>query len=316
MLVVDDDRANRLLAVRWLERAGLATLEAESGAEALRILQGGPASIGAVFLDVMMPQMSGHEVLERMQADPLLCDIPVVISSAYFQQESDVLHGLRLGAADHIHKPFRGPILAAKLQRFVEQRRRQLQFDERLRRAEERATIDPLTGFGNLREFEAELRREAAFAVRHREPLALVLIDVDDLKVINDALGRHAGDRAIEWTADGLRTALRCSDKGFRVRGDELAVLLRGLDRSRGLRAARRIARLQAKRSLPLEDGDMIRVTVSVGVAAADAGNAYDVRDLYERAERALVAAKAQPGERVTLESADASRAVRTSSSG
>ena len=122
MLVVDDDGANRLLAVRWLDRVGIAALEAENGEEALNILNGSPQTIGAVILDVVMPAMTGYDVLERIQASAALRDIPVVMLTAHVQQEADVLYGLRNGAVDHLAKPFRGPILAAKIQSLVELR--------------------------------------------------------------------------------------------------------------------------------------------------------------------------------------------------
>jgi len=300
--VVDDDGSNRLLAVRWLERAGLSTCEADNGQEALRVLRDAPGSIGAVILDIMMPQMSGYEVLERVQADAQLRDIPIVILTAHVQQESDVVHGLRSGAADHLAKPFRGPILAAKMQMLVERRSRQLELDERLRRAEAQATTDYMTGLANRRQFESELQRELAYTTRHRTPLALVLVDIDNLKVINDGLGHSSGDRAIAWTAEGLRGAMRCSDRGFRIGGDEFAVLLRGLDRASGLRAARRFVKAQSRQPLALDDGDSLKVTVSVGVAAADAANDYDVRLLFERADRALYAAKHRSDARVEVE--------------
>lgn len=151
-----------------------------------------------------------------------------------------------------------------------------------------------MTGLANRRQFDADLEREKAFTTRHREPLSLVLVDIDNLKVINDALGHSSGDRAIAWTADSLRSSLRSSDRGFRIGGDEFAVLLRGLDRERGLRAARRFLKAQHRQPLVLDDADSLRVTVSVGVAAADASNDYDVSRLFDRADRALYAAKAQ----------------------
>lgn len=302
VLVVDDDGANRLLAVRWLDRVGVAATEAENGEEALRILRAAPESFGAVILDVVMPAMSGYDVLEEIQRDAALREIPVVMLTAHVQQESDVLYGLRHGAVDHLAKPFRGPILAAKMQSLLERRSRQLSLEDRLRNAEARATTDFMTGLGNRRQFEQELAREMAFTTRHRMPLALLLVDIDNLKVINDALGHSAGDRAISWTADGLRRTMRCSDRGFRIGGDEFAVLLRGLDRSSGVRAARRFVKSQAKLPLSLDDDDSIRVTVSVGVAAADDSNDFDVRGLFERADRALYAAKNHPESRVETE--------------
>jgi diguanylate cyclase (GGDEF)-like protein len=302
VLVVDDDGPNRLLAVRWLERVGISTCEAENGEDALRVMRASPESIGAVVLDVMMPSMNGYEVLERVQADEALRDLPIVILTAHVQQESDVVNGLRNGAADHLAKPFRGPILAAKVQALVERRSRQLQLEERLRRAEAQATTDSMTGLGNRRQFEAELMRETSFTIRHRAPLTLLLVDIDNLKVINDALGHFAGDRAIIWTADALRGAMRCSDRGFRIGGDEFAVLLRGLDLEGGLRAARRLLKSQAEQPLSFDDGDSLKVTVSIGVAAADQGNEYDVGELFIRADRALYAAKHHPETRVEAE--------------
>jgi diguanylate cyclase (GGDEF)-like protein len=292
VLVVDDDGGNRLLAVRWLERSGIATREADNGAQALSILAAEPEAFGAVILDVMMPHMNGYEVLERMQADERLRDVPVVILSAHIEQESDVVEGLRRGAVDHVSKPFRGSILAAKVQAIVQRRRRGLELEERLRRALAQATTDAMTGLANRRQFDVDLEHEKAFTARHRAPLSLLLVDIDNLKVINDALGHSSGDRAIAWTAAGLRSSLRSSDRGFRIGGDEFAVLMRGLDRQRGLRAARRFLEAQTKKPLVLDDADSVRVTVSVGVAAADASNDYDVSKLFDRADRALYAAK------------------------
>jgi len=227
----------------------------------------------------------------------------VVMLTAHVQQESDVLYGLRNGAVDHLAKPFRGPILAAKIQSLVERRSRQLALEERLRSAEAQATTDFMTGLGNRRQFDLELQREMAFTTRHHAPLALLLVDIDNLKVINDALGHSSGDKAISWTADGLRSSMRCSDRGFRIGGDEFAVLLRGLDRISGLRAARRFVKSRAKEPLGFDDNDSVKVTVSVGVAAADDTNDYDVSGLFQRADRALYAAKNHPENHVETES-------------
>jgi two-component system, cell cycle response regulator len=302
VLVVDDDAANRLLAVRWLDRVGISAMEAENGEDALRLLRIAPDTIGAVILDVVMPTMTGYDVLERIQEDPALRDVPVVMLTAHVQQEADVLYGLRNGAVDHLSKPFRGPILAAKVQSLVERRARQLMLAERLRNAEAQATTDFMTGLGNRRQFDQELKREMAFTTRHQVPLALLLVDIDNLKVINDALGHASGDRAISWTAEGLRRTMRCSDRGFRIGGDEFAVLLRGLDRASGLRAAKRFVKAQSKQPLSFDDSDSLKVTVSVGVAAADDSNAFDVGGLFQRADRALYAAKNHPDSRVEAE--------------
>ena len=302
VLVVDDDAGNRLLAVRWLERVGLSAREAESGEAALAILRQDSARIGAVLLDVVMPALSGYEVLERIQADVAMREVPVVMLTAHAQQESDILYGLRHGAVDHLSKPFRGPILAAKLQSLVDRRSHWLALQDRLRSAEARARTDFLTGLGNRQEFAEELARETAFTTRHQAPLALLVVDIDNLKTINDSLGHGSGDEAIRWTAAGLRRTMRSSDRGFRIGGDEFAVLLRGQDRASAVGVARRLVRAGEQLPLRFDDTGALPVTVSVGVAAADANNGYDVRELFERADRALYAAKHDPGDRVQAE--------------
>jgi diguanylate cyclase (GGDEF)-like protein len=161
-----------------------------------------------------------------------------------------------------------------------------------------------MTGLANRRQFDLELRRESAFTTRHRTPLALILVDIDNLKVINDALGHAAGDRAIIWTAESLRGAMRVSDRSFRIGGDEFAVLLRGLDRTSGMRAARRFVKAQTKQPLRLDVEEALEVTVSVGVAAADASNDFDVHELFRRADRALYVAKSSRDSRVEAEPA------------
>jgi len=163
-------------------------------------------------------------------------------------------------------------------------------------------TTDPMTALANLRQFDTDLERESAFTIRHRAPLALILVELDNLGVINDALGHSAGDRAVIWTAEGLRGAMRCSDRSFRIGGDQFAVLLRGLDRASGLRAARRFVKAQNKQPLRLDVEEALEVTVSVGVAAADASNDFDVHELFRRARRALSVAKSRPENRVEAE--------------
>jgi diguanylate cyclase (GGDEF)-like protein len=291
--VVDDDAANRLLATRWLERAGLSIRQAESGEQALRLVQQDPRQIGVILLDVMMPSMNGYEVLERLQREPASRDIPVIVLTAHAAHDSDVVRSLQIGAIDHLSKPFRGPVLVAKLQALLERRRLQLSMRDRLSHAEALATTDGLTGVLNRRQFNADLARETLYTARHKTPLALVLVDIDGLKQLNDELGHAAGDRAIVWTAKELRDAMRRSDRVFRLGGDEFGVLLRGSNRASAFRAAERLVSSQAAHPLDFGDAGERPVTVSAGVAAADDANGYDVELLFERADRALYVAKA-----------------------
>ncbi len=150
-------------------------------------------------------------------------------------------------------------------------------------RAMHLALTDPLTGLGNYRHFQERLQVELAAAERVRARLTLCLIDIDDFKSINDRFGHPAGDRILARVG-GL---LRQGGEAFRLGGDEFAVLLTGIDERAALMAAKSIA----GRIGLLEDDEVDKVVVSVGVATLPVEGAG--RDEFVRlADRALYWAK------------------------
>ncbi|MUL78458.1 diguanylate cyclase [Mycolicibacterium sp. CBMA 226] len=143
------------------------------------------------------------------------------------------------------------------------------------------ATIDELTGLANRRAFDRAMRAECRRAVADADHLSCVLIDVDDLKPINDALGHLAGDNALRSVAEHLRRSFRNGrDVVARWGGDEFAVLLPGIDAARASTTIDRIAR-------QLRDQPF---TVSAGIAELAAGDSPG--DLLKRADAALYRAK------------------------
>lgn len=113
LLVVDDIEDNRYTLTRRLSREGYTNLTtAANGREALDLLQGKP--IDLVLLDIMMPDMSGYEVLERLKADPNLRHIPIIMISAVDEIES-VIRCVELGAEDYLSKPFNPTLLRARV---------------------------------------------------------------------------------------------------------------------------------------------------------------------------------------------------------
>ncbi len=120
LLVADDNKVNRLLLGRNLELQGHRVVQAEDGAAALGRLRQEPFDL--VLLDMEMPEMSGFEVLERMQADPALRDIPVIVTSA-LEGEAHVVRCLELGAEDVLGKPVNPVILRARIGGSLERKR-------------------------------------------------------------------------------------------------------------------------------------------------------------------------------------------------
>lgn len=106
-------------------------------------------------------------------------------------------------------------------------------------RLEREALVDPLTGLGNRRAFDRDLAAAVARAARHGERFCVVMLDVDDLKRVNDTFGHPAGDDLLRHLARRLRTSLRTEDRAYRLGGDEFAVILlhTGLEEVQGLLA-------------------------------------------------------------------------------
>ncbi|MBL9037719.1 MAG: GGDEF domain-containing protein [Archangium sp.] len=165
--------------------------------------------------------------------------------------------------------------------------------DEALQRnLYESATIDALTGVLNKKALIDALDRELKYALRHREPLSVVMIDVDHFKRINDAHGHLAGDDVLRSVARALQRTLRGEDVLARYGGEEFAVLLRGTQPPEALVCGERLRAAVAESQVEYE-GQMLKVTVSVGVATTSVGDAELLPEaLLSRADGCLYRAK------------------------
>jgi two-component system, cell cycle response regulator len=156
----------------------------------------------------------------------------------------------------------------------------------RFQEARQLADLDSLTGLHNRRFFHETLAREVARAHRYGRGLALILMDVDDFKEINDRMGHLAGDAALAEAAARIRLAVRESDVPCRVGGDELGVIL---PESRLDDAKKLVVRIQqAVASRPVARAGLVRVSAGI----AELLPQDDATTLFERADETLYAAK------------------------
>ena len=154
----------------------------------------------------------------------------------------------------------------------------------------ELAEHDSLTGLHNGGAFTDRYRRALERAIAAREPIAVILIDVDQLKAINDAFGHPAGSEALVHVADALRDSKRAADVAARWGGDEFAILLEGADAAAAMRVAEGVIAFLRSSPLVLED-TTVPVSVTIGICAAAQPSA--ATDLFATADRALLAGKA-----------------------
>ena len=133
----------------------------------------------------------------------------------------------------------------------------------------EQARTDPLTGAMNRRALEEAALRETARSIRHGNALCAIVIDIDHFKLLNDARGHAAGDRALQALASQVKTMLRGQDSFARTGGEEFAILLSDTSISAGILIAERVRQAIEALEIPFETGP-IQLTVSAGVAQLD----------------------------------------------
>jgi diguanylate cyclase (GGDEF)-like protein len=153
------------------------------------------------------------------------------------------------------------------------------------------ALRDGLTGAFNKRHFKERLESELAYAVRHRSPLALILLDLDHFKHLNDTYGHLAGDHVLETLAKGVHHAMRKEDFFARWGGEEFAILSRGIDLEGGRRFAERL-RSWIEGHAFTHEGRRMPVTASFGVAALPECDVREPDVFVQCADEALYAAK------------------------
>lgn len=300
LLVVDDvpENIHELLeALKDTYRIQVAN----TGTRALEIVNG-PSPPDLVLLDVMMPGMDGYEVCRRIKATPAGNRIPVIFVTVV-DAVSDKVRGFELGAADYITKPFdidevharvRTHLELARLRRFLEdlvaQRTALLQVSEEKYRI--LAQRDSLTGLPNRALFAELLQHAVQHAERSATQFALLSLDLDNFKTINESLGHSRGDRLLVEVAKRLQGLMPESDTIARIGGDEFDIIL---ERREGtpwvdLMAQRMIDAL----AKPIElDGQSIYVGMSIGIALYPA-DGTDPETLQSHADAALHQAKAQ----------------------
>jgi len=164
--------------------------------------------------------------------------------------------------------------------------------------ARNQADRDPLTGFFNHRYLHERLSEEVLRAARTRRPLSVLMLDLDDFKLVNDTLGHVHGDRVLAYAAETIRSNLRASDVAARYGGDEFAVILPESSADDAAGVAERILAAFRARPFTASGGTSLPVGVSIGVAAHP-GDGRTATELIAAADAGLYAAKSEDGGRV-----------------
>ena len=291
VLVADDSLVVRTLLRRQLEEQGHSVIEAVDGEDAVRQVREQHPDI--VLLDVEMPNLDGHGVLRRLQDDPEHADIPVVFLTARTTTE-DVVEGLRLGAHDYLCKPFEPAELVARVSAAIRVKTLQDELRQRNNELAAMSNTDSLTTLPNRRFLQQHLVTTSSLAARDGSSIAVLMIDVDHFKRVNDTLGHNIGDVVLKELGARLASTCKAGEIAGRWGGEEFMVIASPCESDAGIELAERLRTRVAGEPVAVPDGGSLDITVSIGVAAG-----HDIEVLLRTADENLYTAKERGRDRV-----------------
>jgi len=222
------------------------------------------------------------------------------ISLVLPEADSDVAAmALDLGASDILTLPFEPQETALRLRLHIQRKRRADLLRRQVRDGMKLAVTDPLTGLHNRRYALAQLERIANRTARTQEAFAVMALDLDRFKSINDRFGHAAGDAVLVKVAERLRDCLHPGDLVARIGGEEFLVALPDIFLADARLAAERLCQAVGEMVVALPGGGQVQVTISVGLAMGTAGTT--AQETLSRADNALMAAKAEGRNQVTI---------------
>ncbi|GAB4266426.1 MAG: diguanylate cyclase [Methylomicrobium sp.] len=251
-----------------------------------------------ILLDIVMPEIDGYQLCQRLKHDHVTRSIPVI----FITELSDIaaeLKGLQVGAIDYIAKPVSPPIVQMRVHNHIE-----------LKQARDSlallAITDSLTGLANRRHFDSVLQAECERLSRLKQPLSLIMLDIDYFKNFNDTYGHIAGDHCLKQIAEAIRVSLlRPADLAARYGGEEFACILPHTEHSGALAIAERIQAAVAALKLPHAASAIAdHVTVSLGVFTGFVAASTQAGRFVELADSQLYSAKAAGRNRIASQAA------------
>lgn len=282
ILAIDDSVVNLKLLSVILGREGFEVVTTSDSLDALPLtLEHAP---DLILLDVMMPGLSGLEILRLLKQNNLTQSVPVLMVTARTKGE-DVKAALEAGAFDYVKKPLDDIEIVARV-------RSALRYKLHQDRLMEMAMHDSLTGLYNHRLLIELLERELATGRRKAQPVSFCMADIDHFKSLNDRFGHQAGDQVLKEISALLASGLRKSDPVGRYGGEEFGIVLGGCspDKAQGL--CERLRQSIETHTFTVM-GQPVHVTVSLGLAHADPDEEISETDLIRKADEALYRAKA-----------------------
>ena len=290
LMVVDDENINIAILSQILTPE-YELITAMNGQDALKRAEENRPDL--ILLDIVMPDMSGFDVLRKLKSTSAAKEIPVIIITGR-NNTDDEEKSFLLGAVDYMTKPFNNTIVMSRV-------KTQLMIVNQEQIIEHLNLVDPLTGLSNRRSFDRHLDMEWKRAVREQKPVSLLIVDIDRFKSYNDAYGHVQGDELLKAVAVVLmKSARRPADLTARISGAEFAAVLPDTSWESALLMAENIRKSIKATVLPTIDGKtQTSVTASIGLVTKTPHINDKLSDFFGLADDSMHEAKRAGRDRI-----------------
>jgi len=300
ILIADDDPVSTSLLAHQLEQWQHTVTTTTNGFDALAAFKS--ETFDVVITDWMMPVMSGPElcgaIREEEKGGELTSFIILLTSRG---SSEDLAVALKAGANDFVTKPFAPLVLQSRLANAARIVQLQMELHRKKQEADKLACTDYLTQLRNRRAMWQNLQMDSKRMHREQRPLSALVIDIDFFKKINDSYGHRVGDKVLQTVAGCLTNSLRAGDYVGRWGGEEFLAVLPGADIIQSAEVAERCRHHLESLRIKADNGEVIRLSASIGVAAVDGANREDCDALIDQADQALYWAKDAGRNRVKI---------------
>lgn len=299
ILVVDDQQHQAALVARELSGEYRPILNPDPQAA----LQAARGAIDAMIVNINAESFDGLRLIAHVRSKEATRRVPV-LALVDPMDRARLVKALDLGANDILSRPVDAEELKARVRTQVRRKRYADFLREKLDMSLEMAVTDSLTGLHNRRYMSSQLLALVERSNEGGEPVAVLLIDLDHFKAVNDGFGHDVGDQVLREFAVRLATNVRAVDLPCRYGGEEFVVVMPGTGLEDALKIAERIRRNVGDAPFRVMDGgDLLNVTVSVGVAGSH-GPSDSPEALLKRADEGVYEAKAQGRNKVVTRAA------------
>jgi len=288
ILVIDDEKMN-IIALAHFLKPQYEIIVAVDGASALEAAVKHTPDI--ILLDIIMPDMSGFEVLIKLKDSEVTKNIPVIFITG-LNSAKDEEKGLFLGAVDYITKPFNKSIVKSKV-------KTHLRMSEYISIIDKLCMLDALTGLPNRQGFETRMNAEWEQACKGKKPLGLIMIDIDNFKTYNDAYGHPQGDNLLQSIAEVLGKVPGRADFAARYGGEKFACLLPDTGPDEAMSTAEQIWKNINEAIIQCAEGTDASATVSLAVISKIPGGGDSEDGFLAEVNKLLHTAKENGGNRI-----------------